>query len=287
MATEVRGYWSDIRLNGKPVEPGTYYWVTEMDGINPIGTMGKTVQEVLNKITSTLGHAQSALARKAMQIPAAMPGAVAPAAPAQRKRMSSDEIFQATADMSNPAKSADAVVKLVSDTTGIDLRKLVVDRFRDMALEWQEEHPEFYVHAGNIELLGNEAHRSSNNDTASITKETLTAAFNKLRAQGKLFEAPISFLSNEQEPTDPPNNLHEFPGGSPVQRTEMPRGARFATGTRSTNFRASQERQPRTPKYSPEDIRRMPPSKHKELINSNDPDYAAAVELMARAQASA
>lgn len=279
------GYWATERLNGKPLEPGTVCWVTEVDGQNPIATYGKDADEVIQKLSLNQAHYQAAMARRAAAAPAA-PGTSTPAAPAPRKRMTNDEIFQATADAQNPAKAADAMVRLVSDATGIDLKNLPLIEFGKRAKEWQDEHPEFYGHPGNIKLLTNEAFRAANYDWANVSKESLTVAFHKLQALGDLFEEPIQLPSLEPV-EDPPNNLHTFPGGSLVQRTEMPRGARFATGTRSTNFRASQERQPRTPKYSPEDIRRMPPSKHKELINSNDPDYAAAVELMARAQASA
>lgn len=282
---DLPGYWADKRLNGKPLEPGQMCWVTTIEGQNPIATYGKSFEDIIEKLALNQKSFQVALMRKVAPAPAATPGAT-PTAPAVRKRMTNDEIFQATADVQNPAKAADAMVRLVSDATGIDLKNLPLIEFGDRAKEWQNEHPEFYGHPGNIKLLTNEAFRAANYDWANVSKESLTVAFHKLQALGDLFEEPIQLPSLERV-EDPPNNLHEFPGGSPVQRTEMPRGARFATGTRSTNFRASQERQPRTPKYSPEDIRRMPPSKHKELINSNDPDYTAAVELMARAQASA
>lgn len=269
-----RSYWSDKRPNGQPLEPGTVCWITEVEGENPIATYGRNTEEVMNKLSYTLGHTQAELARKANGGP--RPVATVPAQP--RKRMDANEIFQATTDLNNPNRAGDALVALVEDATGVNLKGQAVKEFGDRAQEWQDEHPEFFAHDGNIDLLTTHARRAVNGDWASVSKELLTQTFLQLRQRGLLFEAPAA-------PAPP---AAAFPGESPVQRVEYPRGGRPGTGTRSTNFRAPQTVQPRTSKYTDEDIRKMPASQQKALIESNDPDYATACDRMyATAKASA
>lgn len=267
MATSA-GYWTDKRPNGKPIDEGTVCWVTEMEGINPIYTYGKTAEEVIEKLATTQAHAQAALARRA-----AAPTAT-PTAPATRKKLTANEIMQATTDLQDPAKSASAVTRLIQDATGIDLRQMAVDEFAKRAMEWQAEHPEFYAHPGNKRLLTDQAKYFTGGDLTLVTKDILTSAFNVLRERGELYDEPAAPLPN---PNLPPNSP-AFPGESPVQRTtERPRG-QFSTGTRSNGFNAPQVSLPKTPKYTAEDIRTMPESKSRRLVETNDPDYAAACE---------
>lgn len=263
------GYWSDTRPNGQPIEAGTFCWVTEIPGQHPIYTYGKTKDEVIAKITRTAATAQAELNRTRQPV-------TQPAAP--RARLTADETMQATADLANPAKSAAAVVRLLQDETGVDLRARANEDFATRAMEWQRETPDFYFHPGNQKLLTNEAARLAGGDISRITKEVLTQAFNNLTARGELFEAPENSL--EPEPPAPPPNLHEFPGGNQVRRTEeRPRGRRFATSTRSTSFAGGGQTVPsKTLKYTEADIRNMPESKMRALIESNDQDYADACE---------
>jgi hypothetical protein len=195
--------------------------------------------------------------------------------------MDANEVMQATSDLGNPGEAGEAVTRLVEDATGINLRGLALEAFSRRAQEWQDEHPDFYPHPGNVNLVTTDAFRSSGHDWAGVSKEMLTASFQKLQARGELFDAPAA-------PVTPAAPAAEtFPGGSPVQRVEYPRGGRPGTGTRSTSFRATQTVQPRTPKYSDEDIRKMPASKKRELILSNDPDFTAACDRLYGVQASA
>lgn len=268
---KTRSGWSDTRPNGQPLEKGTVCWITEVEGENPIAFYGRTVEEVLDKLSYTLGHAQAEIARRAnAPRPASVPSATPPAA---RPRMNANDVMQATSDLGNPAKAADAITRLVEDATGVDLKGQAIRDFRQRAQEWQEEHPEFFAHDGNIDLLTTYARRAVNGDWASITKGLLTSTFEALQQRGLLFEAPEA-----PAPLVPP--VTTFPGGSPVQRVEYSRGGRPGTGTRSTNFRATQTTQPRTPKYSDDDIRKMPASKQKELIEKNDPDWKEATDRM-------
>jgi hypothetical protein len=188
--------------------------------------------------------------------------------------MSANDVMQATSDLGNPARAGEAVTRLVEDATGVNLKQMAADAFGVRAKEWELEHPEFFAHEGNREMLAYHSVRAARGDIASVSKELLTQTFLNLQERGLLFERPAAAPA-----TEPPAPT-SFPGGSPVQRVEYPRGGRPGTGTRSTNFRATQTTQPRTPKYTDDDIRKMPASKKRELIEANDPDFEAACERM-------
>lgn len=262
--------WVTVRPNGKPVEPGTFCRVLDMeDGTNPIYYYGKTEQEVNDKIALNNMHAQRALARRAE----APTNGTAPALPSQvtpRRRMTADETMQATADLQNPAKAGEAVTRLVQDATGMDLRKMAMDAFKALAEEWVAEHPEFYDCKPNKTLLARELGILVNGDVAQITKEMMTQTFHRMIDSGDLVDRP-------EEAATP--NVTPFPEETPVQRVETVRSGRNGTGTRSTNFRAPQNVQTRTLKYTREQIDRMPLAKTEALIRSGDKDYAEACEF--------
>jgi hypothetical protein len=265
----MRMEWVTIRPNGKPVEPGTFCRVLDMeDGTNPIYYYGKTEQEVNDKIALNNMHAQRALARRAeTPAPQNLP---APTPIATRKRMTSDEVYQATSDLQNPAKSAEAVTKLVQDATGMDLRQMAMDAFKKRADEWVEETPDFYNCKPNRSLLATRLGVMVNGDVSLISKEMMTQCFHTMLAAGDLVEDPGE--------TEAPN-VTPFPEENQVQRVETSRSGRSGTGTRSTNFRAPQVAQTRTLKYTREQIDRMSLAKTEQLIRSGDKDYAEACEF--------
>jgi len=178
--------------------------------------------------------------------------------------------MRATLDLQDPAKSGQAVLRLVADETGVDPRQQAINSFKALCVEWQNENPEFYPHPGNKQLLGETAGRKVGYKVGLITKEILTQTFEELEQRGVLSHDPA-----ELQPTPPP----ALPGESQVKSLERPRGTRFATAARSTSFRAAQTPQTRTVKYTEEEIRRMSDSKVEDLIRSNDPDFAAACEF--------
>lgn len=265
----MKAYWSDTRPNGQPVQPGTVCWITDLeDGSNPIATYGKDQEEVLRKLANQNANAQLALARKALP----RGGPAAPAAPAapERRQISPDQVMRATQDLENPAKAGEAIATLVEAHTGIDLGRLALQGFAQLAMEWEQENPGFYPHPGNKRLLSSEAARIAGG-IPQVTKAHLSQALANLQARGELLEATAA----PQNPTDPPSN--SFPDESQVQR-ERPRGTRFATGARSASFQRQVQTPQRNLKYTEEQIRAMSPSKSRQLIESNDPDYAAACE---------
>lgn len=274
----MNGYWTETRPNGKPIDEGTFCYVIEAPGINPVYYYGKTKDEVIDKVALNNAHAQTALARRNAPPASSTPPA---SSPAPKPRMTGDEVMRATQDLDNPATAGRAIAQLVEDATGIDLSKLALQNFGAMAMAWQSENPDFYPHPGNKNLLAERAARLAGGQLSRVTPEILSQAHAELSRQGLLFEDP----AGNQLPA--PNNLATFPDESPVQRIERPRGALFATGTRSTNYRAPQTTQPKTPKYTEEQIRTMPESKSRALIDANDKDYAEACEMYYGQQATA
>ena len=265
----MRGFWSDTRPNGQPVEPGMVCWVTDLeDGTHPIYTYGKDTEEVLQKLTSQNANAQLTLARRAATVPASSPAAPVPP-PA--RRISPDEIQRATQDLDDPAKSGAAITTLLESATGLDVSQIVLQNFGLLGEQWEKDNPEFFSHPGNKRLLTQEAVSLAGGNLGHVTREYLTRAYTNLRAQGFLLDDPGP--PDNQLPTAP----QSFPDENPVQRSPERPKTRFATGSRSNGFQR-QQAPTRTLKYTEEEIRRMPISKSKALIAANDKDYADACD---------
>lgn len=181
--------------------------------------------------------------------------------------------MQATADLTNPAKAPQAVLTLMESATGIDPVETTRRAYATLAMEWEAATPDFYPHPGNRQLVGDRAIRMAGNKPGMVTREILQQAFEQLEAGGLLFERP-----EEPVPNDPNNpTLTTFPEEIPVQRSERPRGTRFATGARSTGFSAPQTVQTRALKYTEEQIRNMPEKMRREVFN--DPEYIRACDF--------
>lgn len=263
----MRGYWSETRANGQPLQANTVCWVTDLeDGTHPIYTYGKNQEEVLEKLAMQNANAQLALARRTPT------NGQAPAAPAPPRNVSADEIMQATADLQNPAKAGAAVATLYEAATGIDPVEQARRSYAALAMEWESETPEFYPHPGNRQLVGEKAIRLAGNKPGLVTRAMLDSAFQQLQAEGLLFERLGPPSDNPPSPT-----LANLPGESPVQSFERPRGTRFSTGARSSSFSAPQTVKTRALKYTEEQIRTMP--ERERLRVFNDPDYIEACEF--------
>jgi hypothetical protein len=263
----VKGFWSDTRANGQPLQAGTVCFVTDLeDGTHPIYTYGKNQEEVLEKLAMQNANAQLALARRAAN-------GTPPAAPATPPRsVSADEIMQATADLQNPAKAGAAVATLYEAATGIDPVQQARNAYAALAMEWESQTPDFYPHPGNRQLVGDRAIRMAGNKPGLVTREIMNRAFQNLQADGLLFER------SGQPPDDtPPATLAILPGENQVQSFERPRGTRFSTGARSSTFSAPQTAQTRALKYTEEQIRTMPERERLKVFN--DPDYIAACDF--------
>lgn len=266
--------WTDTRPNGTPIDAGTFCWVTEIEGTNPIYTYGKTQEEVIEKLSRTNASAQAALATRTQQ-QRQQPSPATPAAPAAPARLSADAVMRHTQELDNPAKAGAAAAALVEDATGLNFDAIALDLYARVAMAWQDAHPEFVRHPANKKLLTIAAFSYVGNRPALVTAAHLTQAYNELLSRGELVTA--SAPSNE--PPNPPSST-SFPGethGS-ARTTERPRGTRHATSARSTAFSGARPSSTPTVKYTAEEIRTMPDAKARALIESNDRDYAEACE---------
>jgi len=267
----MKTFWSNTKANGQPLTDGRVCYVVDPeDGTNPQYIYGKDQEEVFEKLALNSVHAQRAI-QQARSAPAATPSAPGPVA-VPRPRLTNDQIAQNTADLNNPAKAGKAIAALFQDATGIDPQKLALQDFAAMSMQWQTAHPEFYPSLGNKRLLVDQAKAHCGGELSRITPEILTQSFTELSQGGYLAEAPADFQQQTQTPSVHPNE-------NSANGTERPRGAQFATGSRSNAFRAPQTVQTKTIKYTADEIRRMPESKSIALIESNDKDYAEACEF--------
>lgn len=132
-----------------------------------------TPQELTTKVANMYGNTNIRLAevKNAQSAPAApaapaAPPATAPAAPAAAPaKMTADERMQATADLSDPAKSGAAAARLLLDETGIDLIAERQQRQRtdaaaaekkrkeEESAKFLEQNPEWYGTRRNVTLL--------------------------------------------------------------------------------------------------------------------------------------
>lgn len=262
----MKAYWTDTRPNGQALETGTFARVIDLeDGTHPTWVYGKSESEVWEKIELNNMHAQQALQRRASAPPV---DPAAPAATVVAPRMTADQRMQAMAERDNPATAGAATARLIADDTGVDLNKLAIDNFSRIAKEWEQETPNFYVHQGNRRLISTEVARKTNGRMGLVTKPMLSEAFEYLQRRGELFEGPAA----------PAPHLETLPVQEPVQRVERPRGARFATEIPRNRLGSPQTAQPKTLKYTKEELDRIPPSQSRRLIEINDMDYAAACD---------
>lgn len=278
----MKAEWTETRPNGKPIDPGSVCRKIDLeDGTNPIYVYGTSQEEVMGKIEQMNANAQIALQR----VKTAAPRAAAPV-PARRE-ISPDQVMQATVDLENPAKAGQAIETLLEAQTGLSLSDLATEKFATRAMEWEREHPDFFGHPGNRELVGRHARALAGGSPAATTKEHFTRAFEELQAQGLLFEGPEA-SGDRNDPPPSQNNPVTFPAETQVQR-ERPRGTRFATGANSLRF-GSGHNVPtgKTPKYTKQQIDTMPLEKSRELNVRNDADYIFACEYWyGRGQATA
>jgi hypothetical protein len=180
--------------------------------------------------------------------------------------------MQATQDLQNPAKAPGAIATLLEAGTGVDPVESARRNYAALAVEWEAQTPDFYPHPGNRQLVGDRAIRAAGGKPGMVTKQMLQETFLQLQAEGLLFERPDNLPANGNSPT-----LTTFPGESPVQPLERPRGTRFSTGWSGTRSTAPQTTQTRALKYTEEQIRTMPEKERRRVFD--DPEYIAACDF--------
>lgn len=218
-------YWLN---DGSPLEDGRFCFVIDPeDGTRPLKHYGASKEEALEKAAVTAEHAERLITR--MRTTPSTPTAAAPAAPAApapKQPMSADERMRLTADLGNPAKSAEAAVRLVEDATGMDFkeeaRKRAIINFSNLCQSWENSQPDFPKHPINRELVAAKATILAGGSIANVTRQNLETAFRQLLNAGTIILTEEEPSPGESLPTPTPAVR---PEETPAPRTVRPRGA--------------------------------------------------------------
>lgn len=181
-------YWSETDASGNKLTDGRMCLVIEPDdkSLPKIYTYGMSKEEVLEKMATTAETGQATIHKLRSQ-----PAAVTPAAPAPAASTTVDELARATADLSNPAKSA-AAIKTLLKHSGVDVEKIQSDeaakRVQVVAQEWEKNNPEFPSDERNQRLLINTA--ALKVGFYNINAAALDAAYEYMEQHQMLFAAP-------------------------------------------------------------------------------------------------
>jgi hypothetical protein len=263
----MKAYWLN---DGKPGPDGRFCRVTDLeDGTQPIKVYGRTQEEVFGKIERTMMTAQAMVSQGRTANQPGPKAASAPPAPGRTLTLNADQQMQATADLSNPAKSPDAARRLVESATGIDLEVLAAQQFAHRAEIWQASHPELRGSKFNIKLIADNARMRCGGQLKNVTAAALETVYQELKADDYLVTEEELSARNEHEA------LPVQPNGNSELRTEQT-GRTFATSHRGSRLGA-QQTPTWKPKYTREQIDRMPASEEKRLLQAGDKDYADAV----------
>jgi hypothetical protein len=266
---------------GKPLADGRFCLVIDPeDGTQPLRVWGHTKDEVLDKTAKTVEHGARTITTLRAQItPASSPPASAErtahetAAPERTPtRLTAGEQIQLTADLSNPSKAPAAATRLIEHHTGIDFKKIqqqeTVERIARIQANWSHSHPEFPRHPINYKLL-NDAATIRAGGYENITGEIMDQVFTELLAAGLLVDA-----ADEEEPPPPPTVP---PEENPVSRTVRPRGA---ASYRRTITSPAPPAASLTPKYTREQIEKMPSDEYRRKLES-DPEFVTSIAALA------
>ena len=235
-------YWDDKDGNGKKLTDGRICLVIEPDDKNlpTIRTYGRDKEEVLDKVANTAETGQAEIHRLRSARPAT-PTITAPTP--SPTALTADELARATADLSNPAKSAQAVKTLLKGAGfDADAQRFKDDtrRMAETAQEWERQHPDkLWSDSRNQRLLVDTAilhcgfHRS-------MSAEALDAAY------AYLLERNMLFAVEEVIPAVPPD-------GNQDSRTPV----HNASSYRSNALRATPPARVEKPRYTDAELEAM------------------------------
>ena len=291
----MQAYWTTTKTDGTPITDGRLCRVVDPeDGSTPIRVYGRTEAEIFSKIERTMMTAQATLARGREQGPGnreqngAQPNNGRGAAPPPSSQpnpaiLTPDETMRLTADLQNPAKSADAAYRLAESERA--KRTDAQESYLGICRQWRAQHPEFYGHQFNRNLLITSALLSVGNDLTRITLEVLDNTYRYLEGRGDLL------TESDVTPKEPANDNHQpstaQPGGSLEVVPARPRnGVVSASSHRSNRLGAPQQPQWK-PKYSLEEISKLTTKetaalnqpghpRHKEYVEACDYWYSGA-----------
>jgi hypothetical protein len=179
-----------------------------------------------------------------------------------------------TQDLQNPAKSADAAYRLAESERA--KRADAQESYLAICRQWSANHPEFYGHQFNRNLLITSALLSVGNDITRITLEVLDNTYRYLEGRGDLL------TESDVTPKASANDNHQTstaqPGGTLEVVPERPtNGVVSASSHRSNRLGAPQQPQWK-PKYSLEEISKLTTKETAALNQPGHPRHKEYVE---------
>jgi hypothetical protein len=198
---------------------------------------------MFEKVMGMYGNTQIRIAEMKTQNKA---GAPKPATPAPIARLTPEETIQTVADLDDPAKAGDAMVRLVADVTGIDLKaeaeakrkKDAADtetaRMQGVVAAFLAANPDYYGTKRNGVLLRDRALAIAL--PGLVEEQHFTQAYEELEEMG-VFEAPPPPQQQTQgEAATPTGEPSAQPAVTPRAGTGLPpssyRGANRASAGR-------------------------------------------------------
>lgn len=275
----MRAYWATGRKGAlqetaqpTPIDDGRFCRVIDLEnGEIPVPTYGRSPQEVLDKIERTGMHARVRLTSSPAPRPQAPGGVPAPAPPRGRNlALTADEQMLATSQLSDPQLAPRAITKLFEAATGLDTQELAARACQERAMAWEATHPELRDNAFNKRIIMNDALLKAGGNLANVTAAILEKSFQELQAGGYL-------LTEEELPeSHNPPALPVPPDENPAARTRETQPA-FASSHRLNRTGISQPPQWK-PKYTRDEINRMPLAQSERLWRTQDKDWIEANE---------
>lgn len=233
-------YWLN---DGQPLTDGRYCFVIDPeDGTQPTRSYGKSQQECLEKVAKVTEHSQRLISRLQAQLNTA--SATPTAAPAiaeapKPRKLSPDEQMTATADLGNPAKAGEAVVKLIEHHTGVDLRAQAqresAARLAKVSDTWSNTYqPDFSKQSTFTDktFLINRAIQDAGG-ADNVTVESLEKTYTSLLAQGHFAGITADYEEGPGEPS-----IHDEPPQVPPRESAAPRTP-VRTPSGATTYKSS------------------------------------------------
>lgn len=246
----MQAYWTTTKPDGTPITDGRLCRVVDLeDGSIPVRVYGRDQDEVFSKIERTMATAQLTVNTQrngnghgGAQPPANGQGAAPPLADA--RILSADDTMRLTADLQNPAKSAEASYKLSESERA--KRTQAQEQYLAVCRGFAPRHPEFFNHKTNRTLLINKALLTVGQDIQKITAEVLDLCYRDLvEADALLTENDVRPADLEDEQNHQPSTAQ--PGGNPGPVPVRPSsGVTSSTGHRSNRLGA-----PAAPQWKP------------------------------------
>lgn len=268
--------------DGQPVDGEYIATITFEDGSQPQRFKGQGYKQVADALLTAQENASRAIRtlRAGQQIEPARPRKNR-----QVKPMTPGERLGAVADLQDPNKADKAITRIVEATVGpVDAIREAIDKTddeeaaADAATETKafvDSTPEWYASDYNKQTLVNYMAANS----VAPTRKNFAVCFAKLLDAGLLQRKPAETAPETESESGaegkPNGGGLPHNGGLPTAPRTRPRGTLVTTGIRAEDTSGS-PRPPR-PRYTKDDIEKMPNALYKQKLTS-EPGFAALVD---------